>query len=236
MKRLAAIALIAVGAALPVCAQRAASHGGFSGRSGSASRGGFRASAPSRFTSPSRYTGSRYLSVPRNFQRGSANNLGAHPVYATARRGRKPERPHSRQWGPYAAAPWVGGIGPYVLGYPDDTGYGDASAAPSNVSGGDDTQAADQRQPESPDYDHYQPAPETSSQPAVGGNEEAVTIIFKDGRPAEQIHNYVLTRKTLYVLDQRHRVLPTSIIDLVATAKVNNDAGVYFQLPDASGN
>jgi len=64
-------------------------------------------------------------------------------------------------------------------------------------------------------------------------SEEAVTLIFKDGRPPEQIHNYILTPTTLYVGDQHHRAIPTDQLDLVATARVNQDAGVDFQLPNA---
>lgn len=236
MKRLAAIALIVVGVALPACAQRSASRGGFSGHSGSSFHGGFRSSAPSRFAGHSHYSGSGSFSAPRSYQRSNSSNSYAHPVYTGARRDHGPDHPHSRERGRNVTPPWIGGIGPYILGYPDDTGYGDTSAAPSDVPGGYDTQPADQGEPEPTDHDHYQPAPEPSSQPAIGNAEEPVTIIFKDGRPAEHIHNYVLTRRTLYVLDQSRRVFPTDTIDLVATAKVNNDAGVYFQLPDHSGN
>ncbi len=64
-------------------------------------------------------------------------------------------------------------------------------------------------------------------------SEDAVTLIFKDGRPPEQIHNYVLTRTTLFVGDQRRRAIPTDQLDLVATARVNQEAGVDFQLPEA---
>jgi hypothetical protein len=60
---------------------------------------------------------------------------------------------------------------------------------------------------------------------------EAVTLVFKDGRPPEQIHNYILTRTTLFVRDQHARKIPTDQLDLAATAKVNQDAGVDFQLP-----
>jgi hypothetical protein len=66
----------------------------------------------------------------------------------------------------------------------------------------------------------------------VPASEEAVTLIFKDGRPPEQIHNYLLTRSTLYVGDP-HRAIPTDQLDLDATAKVNQAAGVDFQLPDS---
>ena len=55
--------------------------------------------------------------------------------------------------------------------------------------------------------------------------------MFKDGRPSEQIHNYALTRTTLYVPGRRIREIPLEQIDLAATAKVNHEAGVAFQLP-----
>jgi hypothetical protein len=60
---------------------------------------------------------------------------------------------------------------------------------------------------------------------------EAVTLVFKDGRSPVQIHNYLLTRTMLYVRDQQHREIPTDQLDLAATAKVNQAAGVDFQLP-----
>jgi hypothetical protein len=74
----------------------------------------------------------------------------------------------------------------------------------------------------------YRPAYAPQPPPA---DEEAVTLIFKDGRPSEQIHNYILTAKTLYVQDERRRVIPVEQLDLAATEKANLDAGVEFQLP-----
>jgi hypothetical protein len=79
----------------------------------------------------------------------------------------------------------------------------------------------------------YQPVPELPGPPQVLGSEGAVTLVFKDGRTPEQIHNYLLTRTTLYVQDQKRRDIPTDELDLVATAKVNQDAGVDFHLPNA---
>jgi hypothetical protein len=58
-----------------------------------------------------------------------------------------------------------------------------------------------------------------------------VTLVFKDGRPAEQIHNYMLTRTTLYVQDERRREIPVDELDLAATVKANKAAGVDFQVP-----
>jgi hypothetical protein len=64
-------------------------------------------------------------------------------------------------------------------------------------------------------------------------SQDAVTLVFADGRPDEQIHNYMLTRTTLFVLDQRRQDIPIDQLDLAATAKVNRDAGVDFHLPVA---
>ncbi|RSL14702.1 hypothetical protein EDE15_0164 [Edaphobacter aggregans] len=49
--------------------------------------------------------------------------------------------------------------------------------------------------------------------------------------PPEQIHNYLLTRATLYVRHQQRRDIALDQLDLAATQKVNHDAGVDFQLP-----
>ncbi len=59
----------------------------------------------------------------------------------------------------------------------------------------------------------------------------AVTLIFKDGRPPEKIHNYALTRTMLYVADGKHQQIPISELNLAATQKVNQQNGVDFQLP-----
>jgi hypothetical protein len=74
--------------------------------------------------------------------------------------------------------------------------------------------------------------PQAAAAPA---SQEAVTLVFADGRPSEQIHNYMLTRSTLFVLDQHHRDIPLDELDLAATAKVNHDAGIDFHLPEAPG-
>jgi hypothetical protein len=120
-------------------------------------------------------------------------------------------------------APWTGWVSPYSLGYPDDSDYGDLPVAPSDASGGYDGQPA-------PPY-HYQPASDQSHLSPAPGSEDAVTLVFRDGRPPERIHNYLLTRTTLYVLDQHHRNIPTDLLDLAATANVNHEAGIDFQLP-----
>lgn len=115
---------------------------------------------------------------------------------------------------PYSATqpPPVGyALGPYAYGPPPQY------AAPP----------IEQAQVEPPDT--YRPAyqsPEPAPQP-----DSAVTLIFKDGRPNEQVHNYMLTRSTLYVQDAHRQEIPVDELDLAATQKANKDAGVDFQLP-----
>jgi hypothetical protein len=58
-----------------------------------------------------------------------------------------------------------------------------------------------------------------------------VTLVFKDGRPEQQIHNYILSRTTLSVLDGQRQVIQVRELDLAATVKVNREAGVDFKLP-----
>jgi hypothetical protein len=78
-------------------------------------------------------------------------------------------------------------------------------------------------------------APQSQSSPAAASETEGtVTLIFKDGRTPEQIHNYILTRDTLFVGDQYHRQIPIDQLDLAATVQVNRDLGVDFHLPNGS--
>jgi hypothetical protein len=78
----------------------------------------------------------------------------------------------------------------------------------------------------------YQPNYSQSPAPAPAlVNQEAVTLVFKDHRPNEQIHNYMLSGTTLSILDHQHRDIPVTELDLAATEKANRDAGVDFHLP-----
>lgn len=141
---------------------------------------------------------------------------------------------------PYFVAPWPGWLGPDYSGYSDDTGYSDAQPASNGEAYGPPDQSApgapDSYDAPPPDAYQHAPArpvyqPPTESVPAPL-SEDAVTLIFKDGRPDEQIHNYVLTRNALYVQDQDRRTIPLEQLDLVATAKVNRQAGADFQIPN----
>lgn len=77
------------------------------------------------------------------------------------------------------------------------------------------------------------------AQPAYGGGgrpkpadeEEAVTLVFKDGRPPLQVRNYILTRSAIYLAGKHFNEILVSDLDLPATQRVNWDAGVTFRLP-----
>ena len=60
----------------------------------------------------------------------------------------------------------------------------------------------------------------------------ATRLIFKDGRPPQQVQNYALTATTLYALDgEMQQQIPLSLLNLAATIQANQAAGVDFALP-----
>ena len=141
----------------------------------------------------------------------------------------------------YAGYPWLNGFGyglPLAYGVP----YGDdQDAAPPAP------QQADQPPLDyGPEYGPEPPGPEVAAtapspfRPAYQGQVEgppvhpqpATTLIFKDGRPPAQVHNYALTASTLYALDGESRQeIPLSLLNVPATVEVNRTAGVDFALP-----
>jgi hypothetical protein len=255
VKCFAAVALGFGLIALPACAQHGGGHAGFSGHAASGShggfasgsRGGFAASAPARSSGYRSYAAPRAQTYARSYQRGVSGASSAL------------RRPYNGPWryrrpylSPYRAgfgygAPGYGWVSPYVLSYPDE-GDDDSSAPPDNGSAYAPDGYADPQEPDQGPYpDQYQQAPLPPWQPPTEAyqpaplattpapaSEQAVTLVFKDGRPSEQIHNYILTRTTLFVGDQHRRAIPTDELDLIATAKANQDAGVDFQLPQST--
>lgn len=173
--------------------------------------------------------------MPRAYQGAAAGAFGRRPPYAPTNQGswryRRPYVSPYRGGIPYGVSGW---IAPYYLGFPDDSGDDESSSA--NPAGeGYDQQPDDQAPPPWPSiYDQGPVAPAYSTPQPAPETEAAVTLIFKDGRPPEQIHNYLLTRDTLFVGDRRPSEIPVDQLDLAATAKVNRDAGVDFRLPVGS--
>lgn len=88
-----------------------------------------------------------------------------------------------------------------------------------------------------PGYEAFtpEPAPAAPQMQYVPGSATTVILIYRDGRPPEQIQNYLATRSTLTVLDGgRRRDIPLSALNIPATISANRQTGVDFQLPFAT--
>ena len=239
MKRLLAVVLLVAGVAVPAWGQRGA-RGGGAGRGATASRGGFSAGGSFSYagarTSYARPPGG-YSSGVAGLRNGPAYGLRGGSSYAVRRpvsggpvRYRLPYRsiPYGFA-GPYGVAGW---IGPDYLDYSDspvDEGPVYAGTA-QPYSPENDPQAGYDAAPVEPDS--YRPAYQPSRAPVEPKSAAAVTLVFQDGRPAEQVHNYILTRTTLHIWDEHPRDVAIDQLDLVATAQANREAGVAFQVPD----
>jgi len=254
VKHLAAVALLVAGITLPLCGQRGESHGGFSGaRSGFSGHSapafrGFASPAPTRsagFSRPMAPMGSGYPSASLGRGGPTPYHYGSRPGYPGG--GNRPGRnyyyrSHNRGGFSYGLPLWPGWIDPGLQGYSD--GFGDDDSAPSQDSSGYDVQQQpveqeDQSgpppqqgyQPDQPNQSTGETAPAVAAAPPA--SESTITLIFKDGRPQEHIHNYVLTRSTLYIRDGHPIAIPLNQIDLVATAKANQGSDADFHLPKA---
>jgi hypothetical protein len=122
-----------------------------------------------------------------------------------------PARPDYGSQAPNPQAPY--GEGPY------DQGYG-----------------APPRPPYSPEgYPAPQQQQNTAAAQSDGLDHPAVTLVFNDGRPPEQVHSYVLTGSSVFIAEHGHqRVIPIAELDLPATIAQNREAGVDFTLPGGS--
>ena len=250
MRQLLAVALVLTVVAVPACAQRggargggsAGFRGGFSGHAIVASHGGFSEGGQYRYAGGPhvqsyRPVGRAVVSGPdvpsaRSFNHGISS---ARPVFYN--RGRAGRR-EGRRGVPYVYPRWLDSG---YLWYPDDDGFYDYDDDSANGSV-DDSGTQAENYDEEPQAE-YQPATEEPAQPSTAAlaqtvtptlyDSDALTLVFKDGRPSEKIHNYALTRTTLYVTDAHHREIPVADLDLAAMKKVNREAGVSFQLPHA---
>lgn len=224
-------------------------HGGYSGYSGF--HGGL--AAPRSFGQFAGTAPRLSVLAPRVVSTAPQYGMtaGRLPVYRPAySAGRAAYGANRRVWGrrgDYHTRPRAYGYSdPYAYAnswevLPWDLGYSDLNGEDVNTS-----QAAQQsEQPE------YQPAPEES-----GGEDSAraqyapaepraqaplapepqLTLIFKDGH-TEQIRNYALTQNALLDLDQadsgRVARIPLASLDLAATEKAAQQAGLDFEPPSS---
>lgn len=250
MTRLAAVALLVIGLAGPAWAQRGGGHagGGFGGHSaGAFHSGGFAAPHFSQGFTGSRSYGfgndPRYARPFTGYRYPGSGFRPAYPGYGYNRLGRR------GYWAPYSYygyssllyyPDWIG-LGPLGC-YPDVSVYNDddgPDCGDQQVNAGqpafqeyneDGAPGSEIPPPPADEPPAYEP-PATTRPSEIPTNEVATTIVFKDGRASEQIHNYALTQTTLYVLDENHRDIPLDQLDLAATESVNRAAGIEFQVP-----
>ena len=84
---------------------------------------------------------------------------------------------------------------------------------------------------------YLQPAPPAPEAPAPQPAHDAkpgepTLLVFRDGHKQEVI-NYAIMGQTLYVFDKRTQKITLADLDLPATIKANDDAGVLFSIPAA---
>ena len=237
------------------------SHGGFSSHGAPAFHGAPRPSAPGRFAGPPRHISGPSPYQGQGFRPVGSGHAGApntgwthprapyHSPNAGDHRGRdrdgRGRHDRDRFFNFYALSPlWSTWGYPYLPDYwGDSDNYGSqgdsnyAAAQPDYSAGPNDAAQEDEGGDPGP-APSYTPWPYGSQRAPYSGQpssasvaEAPVTLVFKDGRPPQQIRNYMVTATTLSVLDQQYRAIPVDQIDLAATAKANRDAGVDFSLP-----
>jgi hypothetical protein len=145
-------------------------------------------------------------------------------------------RPYYR--GGYAYPAYFGYSGFY--GYPDDSSYGDPQQPAPAYQDVNYQDPNAQAPPQDSGYNEaygQAPPPRPAYQPQAGTSapipdQPETTLLFKDGRPPQQVQNYAVTRTTLYVFDgTKRREIPLDEIDLPQTEKTNRDAGLDFEIP-----
>jgi hypothetical protein len=251
-KRLFAIALALAFVVLPAGAQRGGSHstavghgGGFSSSHAPAFHSGFTGPSRSGFSHSTQFSGSRFvpvrqapgrITVPGNFNRRNDHDADGRFRRNDRNRDQRFRRAYNPIYGvglPYS----VGFIGPDYSSYPDSGYYDSPGYAPQQPQPDDYGPPPPEQYP-GPPYQadassdsSYRPAYQRPQPESPLPSQEAVTLVFKDGRPNEQIYNYMLTRSTLYIQEQYLREISVDQLDLAAMAKVNGEAGVVFKLP-----
>jgi hypothetical protein len=156
--------------------------------------------------------------------------------------------PHARGgYGVGYAAPYI--IDPYAFGNGmyGDQGYTDDGSGqqqqPINAGapqydpglGGPETppQGPSARTP----YDAQQnavtaQAPSNPGPVTDGLDHPEVTLVFNDGRAPMKVRSYAVTGAAVYVAENGHQQrIPLSVLDLAATVKENEAAGVDFTVP-----
>jgi hypothetical protein len=231
----------------PLLAQRSASAGHTGGFSAPHMSGGF--SSGTHFSSPPTMPRTNFSSPPQyhwNMPGRYSGNQPSYPVNGSRYSPPASDRYHSRPPYPvsYYRQPYV----PYFYArstylvpgllnsywdYPSSS-YSDDQSASYPAQG--QLENNGDYEPEPAPYEPQQTpdVPPPPPGPSESLPQGAVTIVFKDGH-SQQIHNYALTKTTLYILDDaasgRRPEIPLDRIDVSATERTNREAGVDFDVP-----
>ncbi len=254
-------AVMAILAAGQLWAQRGGHGGGISSEpAGAGFHSGLGARSSTYPGFATRPSGSLSYRSPLNVPqagRFNAQNLHRGNGYPQNANGRLYREDHDRDRDHRGRRPYVSGYGygsylvPNFVGYPFGFGpdfyFGDddqadqsspqqpesnAGEAQENYPGNYAEEMAPSPPPDEPPGTAYR-APYISPAAAQPVHQQpATTLVFRDGRPNQIVHNYVLTRTALYDLDgDTRKEIPLSEIDLPATTETNRAAGVDFTLP-----
>ncbi len=140
----------------------------------------------------------------------------------------------------YAGYPWLNSFGyglPLAYGSPYGDEQEDAGGPQPAPQQAEEPVIDYGREPAGPQVaanapPPFRPAYQAPPEVAPLYAQPATTLIFKDGRPSTQVHNYALTGSTLYALDGESRQeIPLSLLNVPATVEANRAAGVDFALP-----
>jgi hypothetical protein len=180
-----------------------------------------------RWSMPARSTGNPSSYMP-NGSRYSPDKHSGRPPYYSGYHYRQPYVPYF-----YANATYlVPGLLNSYWDSPGDTYSGDQAA--STVQG--PAENSGDYEPEAPPYEtqQAQDIPPPPPGPIEPMPQAAVTLVFKDGH-SQQIHNYAMTKTTLYILDDaasgRRPEVSLDQIDVSATERTNRQAGIDFSIP-----
>lgn len=216
--------------------------GGFAGHS----FGGNFVSTPGRYSSS--FGARSFAAAPRMTYRMPARSFApGYRAYSGVNAGadrRGSSRDRGRYRSPYRGYGYAGypyysswEVLPWDLGYPDFTGYGDDSGSAQAETAAPQQDYDSAPQTEDGYRQGYGVAPYGSAAPVDSmalASEPQLTLIFKDGHQLP-IRNYALTGDAVIDLDQaesgRQQSIPLGELDLAATEKAAQEAGIDFSPP-----
>ena len=198
---------------------------------------------------PIPFSGNRFVAIRPPYR--SEDAALARNVAGGGDRSRDPSdtRRHSfERWYLNTYPTWPGYGYPYVIdpgfynwGNSDNPGSDQSSAAPEYPAPYQDYGYGAAEEIPQGFTGEVSPWNSQGQQPSSAGatvsptTEQPLTVIFKSGRAPVKMQNYMMTAKLLTNLDSQHyEQIPLDQIDFAATQRVNNGAGVGFQIPGAT--